>query len=376
MLNKTERIHSLDSLRAIMMMLGLVIHSTEIYLVGGNDPWPKDINSTSYFLGYIENVIHMFRMPIFFVMAGFFASLLYYERGAVKMMKNRASRIVIPFLVFLFILAPIVLFSLYYSTALIAGSEDAFSFAISKFSSLEDLIPASTFHLWFLYYLIFITILSFFLAKIFQRLTKVSLFIKKVFHGIIKRPIGRILWFALFIFILLVLNWDLSGPTPLSFEINVEALLFYSFFYLLGWMLYKTKDVLESFLKYDWLLVVLAFIIFSTEFLFYDEIDDIVKGVMSAFVISMFIFGITGLFIRYFSNHSAKMRYVSDASYWVYLIHIPFTIIIPGLIAGWELPGEIKFLITLSISTIICFITYHYLVRSTFVGKFLNGRKY
>tara|TARA_R110002073_G_scaffold108336_1_gene243297 strand:- start:3306 stop:4436 length:1131 start_codon:yes stop_codon:yes gene_type:complete len=376
MLNKTARIHSLDSLRAIMMMLGLVLHSTEIYLVGGNDPWPKDVNSTSHFLGYLENVIHMFRMPIFFVMAGFFASLLYYERGSIKMVKNRISRIVLPFVVFLFILAPIVVFSLYYSTALFAGSEDAFGFAISKFSSIEDLIPISTFHLWFLYYLILITLLTYLLAKLFQRLTKVSLFIKNVFHNIIKRPIGRVLWFALFIFVLLVINWDLSGPTPLSFEINIEALLFYSFFYLLGWMLYKTKDVLESFLKYDWLLVALAFVIFSTEFLFYDEIDDIVKGVMSAFVISMFIFGITGLFIRYFSNHSAKMRYVSDASYWVYLIHIPFTIIIPGLIAGWELPGEIKFLITLLVSTIICFTTYHYLVRSTFIGKFLNGRKY
>ena len=110
MLNKTARIHSLDSLRAIMMMLGLVLHSTEIYLVGGNDPWPKDVNSTSHFLGYLENVIHMFRMPIFFVMAGFFASLLYYERGSIKMVKNRISRIVLPFVVFLFILAPIVVF--------------------------------------------------------------------------------------------------------------------------------------------------------------------------------------------------------------------------------------------------------------------------
>jgi len=27
-------------------------------------------------------------------------------------------------------------------------------------------------------------------------------------------------------------------------------------------------------------------------------------------------------------------------------------------------------------TTIISFATYHYLVRSTFIGKFLNGRKY
>jgi hypothetical protein len=25
---------------------------------------------------------------------------------------------------------------------------------------------------------------------------------------------------------------------------------------------------------------------------------------------------------------------------------------------------------------VICFVSYHYLVRGTFIGKFLNGRKY
>ncbi|MBK7426368.1 MAG: acyltransferase family protein [Saprospiraceae bacterium] len=90
----------------------------------------------------------------------------------------------------------------------------------------------------------------------------------------------------------------------------------------------------------------------------------------------LFIFGITGLFLRYASNHSARMRYVSDSSYWVYLFHLPLTIIIPGLIADWNIPGVLKFLFVMSTTIIICFATYHYFVRSTFIGKFLNGRSY
>jgi hypothetical protein len=27
-------------------------------------------------------------------------------------------------------------------------------------------------------------------------------------------------------------------------------------------------------------------------------------------------------------------------------------------------------------TSVICFVSYHYLVRGTFIGKFLNGRKY
>ena len=115
--HKTERLHALDSLRAIMMMLGIVLHSSNTYVVadyGGS--WPlKDPNSNGLFLDWISSFVHAFRMPIFFVVAGFFAALLFYERSSVKMLKNRVNRILIPFLVFLVILWPLVRMSFTYS---------------------------------------------------------------------------------------------------------------------------------------------------------------------------------------------------------------------------------------------------------------------
>jgi len=70
------------------------------------------------------------------------------------------------------------------------------------------------------------------------------------------------------------------------------------------------------------------------------------------------------------------MRYISDSSYWVYLLHLSLTAILPGLIADWSLPATIKFILVMTISGVICFVTYHYFVRSTFIGIFLNGRRY
>jgi peptidoglycan/LPS O-acetylase OafA/YrhL len=70
------------------------------------------------------------------------------------------------------------------------------------------------------------------------------------------------------------------------------------------------------------------------------------------------------------------MRYISDASYWVYLLHLPLTGFTPGLIADWPLPATLKMLVVVLITSVICLVTYHYLVRGTFIGKFLNGRKY
>jgi len=98
--------------------------------------------------------------------------------------------------------------------------------------------------------------------------------------------------------------------------------------------------------------------------------------ILKSIIVWLFVFGITGLFIRYGSNHSAKMRYISDSSYWVYLLHLSLTAIIPSFIVDWPIHPILKFLFVLISTGIICFVSYHYLVRGTFIGKFLNGRKY
>ena len=49
---------------------------------------------------------------------------------------------------------------------------------------------------------------------------------------------------------------------------------------------------------------------------------------------------------------------------------------VEALIAGWDIPSTLKFLIVMSTTATVCFVSYHFLVRNTFVGQFLNGRKY
>ena len=139
-------------------------------------------------------------------------------------------------------------------------------------------------------------------------------------------------------------------------------------------------------MKHDWLSFILAIAIvtiqgsatlnWSPETFYSKYLTSEWIMLSNSFIIWLFIFGITGLFVRYGSNYSIRMRYLSDASYWVYLIHLPLTLILPAFV--WKLPfsATVKFIVVLSMSTVISFITYHYLVRGTFIGKFLNGRKY
>ena len=164
--------------------------------------------------------------------------------------------------------------------------------------------------------------------------------------------------------------------TSTSFVPDLNTFIYYFFFFIVGWVLFKSKHLLDTMMRFDWICTVLGFILFTIYFLMYASFTYEMHIIIKSIMIWLVVFGISGLFIRYGSNHSLRMRYISDSAYWVYLVHLTLTAIIPSLIVDWPVPSTIKFLIVLISTTTICFITYHYFVRGTFIGKFLNGRKY
>ncbi len=366
---KTERIHALDALRAVMMMLGIVLHATEPYSLGTDAFWPKDPHSRSALMNYIFGIIHVFRMPIFFLIAGFFGALLYYERGPKSMLKNRFSRVVLPFFVFLLFLHPIIV-------SAFSFTESAFETKVSPIVTTLSVLPRITYHLWFLYYLIFITVLSFGLATCMRRIPSVSRFVQRSFNWLMRRRLFFILTLSIVVFALLVWMWDTWISTSVSFTPNLPVLVAYSVFYFFGWVLFKSRGLLDSFLKFDRQYLGLAVLVFTGKEIYHSAMGDVVYGALNAIVVWFFVFGFIGVFMRMFSNHSSSLRYISDASYWVYLIHLPLTGFIPGLLVDLPVSAFVKFLIVVALTTVFSFATYHTLVRGTFIGKFLNGRKY
>ena len=366
---KTDRIHSLDSLRAMMMLLGLVLHSAESYNIGENDIWPRDPEASHIFLNYLNSLIHIFRMPIFYMVAGFFGSMLFYERGSQAMIKNRMKRIVLPFIVFLLLLHPLIILALDFTAV-------SFGTSLSEISTSLTYLPLITYHLWFLYYLIFLTVFSWVVALLLKRMPRVTTMINTFYKRLLHRQFGAIATFSLLLFIVMLYIWDYGVPTPISFVPDFGAFLFFILFYGAGWILYSSKQSLLIFTRHAWPLTLSALLIYTIRFVWASYIDDVLIGIIHAVITWMFVFGITGLFIRYTSQPNSRMRYISDSSYWVFLIHLPFTILIPGLMVNWALPAIIKFLITLAGTTIVCLTTYHYLVRSSWIGQFLNGRKF
>lgn len=115
-------------------------------------------------------------------------------------------------------------------------------------------------------------------------------------------------------------------------------------------------------MRLDWIGTVLGLVVFTIHFIMFSSFTFEMHIIANSIIVWLLIFGITGLFIRYGNNHSSRMRYISDSSYWVYLVHLSFTTIIPGFIADWSLPATLKFLFVLICTGIISFVSYQYVL--------------
>ena len=57
------------------MLLGIVLHAALPYVNMDVPDWPSD-KSDSEIISIIVQFIHLWRMPVFFILSGFFANLL------------------------------------------------------------------------------------------------------------------------------------------------------------------------------------------------------------------------------------------------------------------------------------------------------------
>jgi peptidoglycan/LPS O-acetylase OafA/YrhL len=106
--------------------------------------------------------------------------------------------------------------------------------------------------------------------------------------------------------------------------------------------------------------------------------DPELKAPLAA-VMALAVFASTlavlSLALRFASGYSAVRRYLADASYWVYIVHLPLVMVGQILVVNETWPWFIKFGVVISGTMAISLLTYQLLVRHSFVGGWLNGRR-
>ncbi len=100
-----ERRHDLDALRAAAMLLGIAYHAALSFAAGM--PWFVQDTRQTVGLYYFESASHGFRMPLFFLISGFFTAMLWQKRGLRGLWANRLTRILLPCLLGLVTIVPL-----------------------------------------------------------------------------------------------------------------------------------------------------------------------------------------------------------------------------------------------------------------------------
>jgi hypothetical protein len=86
-------------------------------------------------------------------------------------------------------------------------------------------------------------------------------------------------------------------------------------------------------------------------------------------------FAVLSLALRFASGYSAVRRYIADSSYWVYIVHLPLVMVGQILVVNETWPWFVKFGVVIGGTLAISLLTYELLIRHTFMGGWLNGRR-
>ena len=92
----TDRIYYLDALRAILMCLGVVIHSAQIF--NPETTWWIESTHSHVAFSWLVSFLSFFRMPAFFLISGYFFYLTVHKYPPLKFIRVRFVRILVPFI--------------------------------------------------------------------------------------------------------------------------------------------------------------------------------------------------------------------------------------------------------------------------------------
>lgn len=376
-----ERLHGLDAVRGLALVAGVVLHGAMAFFPG-QEIWLVADATRSTTLSVSFFVIHMARMTVFFVLAGFFGRMVMHRDGWIAFARQRLLRIGVPMvlawpLVFGAIIAVMV------ATAP-PDEEGGLSLSLKTF-------PLT--HLWFLYVLLLL-----YAAMLLLRAVVVALDA----GGPVRRAADLVLraivrpWAPLVLAV--PVAWALYAhpywmiwfgvPTPdFGFVPNRAAMVTYGMACGLGWLMHRQHALLLPRVMRHWARFLAMALAATVYCLATTSLDPFLSPLpfgprkqqfALAYAIGLWswAFALLGLGLRFLADPSPRRRYLADASYWIYLAHLPLVLGLQLLIRDWALPWPVKFALLMGVTMAMLLISYDWLVRPTAIGALLNGRRY
>jgi glucan biosynthesis protein C len=374
-----NRIYYMDAARALMLLLGIPFHVSEVYRVSGD--FLVSSPDTSYIASFISASVHVFRMPGFFLMSGFFAALILARRKAQVWLKDRAVRLGVPLIAATLLLGP----NEFAIRVMInyAAQNVTYWQAIQAIPTVPILQLVS--HRWFLIVLLMFCVTVLVIRK--PMLAFVSRFRDSAGDSV---KIGALA----IVLLLMPFATIFAGKVAGEWFVQSADLKFIAqqytenlFFFLLGFVAYSLDKSLDRFLRWgvlDLLGALAAITYIVTYFAFYRPGQCIISceqaGLVTLVRISVealaafFTVKLFYLFMRATVNSESKVvRYFVDASFCIYIVHAIFYTTLAGVFLQVRWPPIIEMAIISAGTVLGAVIVFEIMRRSTLLSYILNG---
>ena len=364
----TDRLHSLDFLRAFALLMGVLLHVLMLFLEPFDGSEPR-LGASVIFIW-----IHTWRMPLFMLLAGFFTALSLSKRDTGNYAFNRLIRLGVPLL-------------LLWSFIPAIDEEASRLFKIPELISYIFYDIPFTFrldHLWFLYYLlIFYSVLL---------LIKTAVPVIYSFILGFELSLSRVLMVWLPILILLSpLNkptGGIIGNDPITFgEVNLGSMLFMASFFMIGMQAYKSSKFLENLQRTRfWLPSLTIFSLIPIGLLVWGGVKDepfAFSGLLELWIVNslsgsaalLLVLSIMGLAMHKISSSGHLLRWLVRLSYPIYVFHLMFVISVSGTLMFFGINDWIVVLLGFASGILFPVIIYYAFISWTPLDWVFNGYK-
>jgi glucan biosynthesis protein C len=369
------RLYSIDTLRALAMLLGVVLHASLTYKAGRQfNTWIIDPDYNSWFYDWLCFTINSFRMQLFFLLAGFFGALSIRKQSVRNFLVGRGRRLLLPLLVAMFTILPLTLAPFNYYRYQQAGIADPGAELIRFLKGFFPIGNHGLMHLWFIYYLLLYT----------AGLGVASSIFSKIKSGAWINGRAGFWTYATTLTILVALisqGYDSKVPTIWTgIKIPPVQFVYYGLFFVAGMFLETNRDIIAKMEKvYTPFLA--AGIFLSIVLVILINIDIPYTPLWSAVYTCAFaaesvvlVIGLIGLFNARFNRPFALSELMAGSAYWVYLVHLPFVLFFNLILIDSWVPGPLRPWVVIILTTAVAISSYLLFVRDRWLGKFLEGK--
>ncbi|MGJ0237607.1 acyltransferase family protein [Novosphingobium fluoreni] len=336
--NDHQREHFWDGLRAFLMLLGIPYHVALSYQPGQD----FIVHSGEGVAGFPEfaEVIHLFRMPAFFVIAGYFALLLLARREPTAWLKGRYMRLGVPFLTCLVTLIP--LMNLACELSNLPWPEALRSWRENSLTSGGYWVR----HLWFIVILLYFSTASALLARRFPW----------VRHGLVPRrwdtTCARRFLLTLTLLGVLVGAWEALAveafytaglATMLPQQIlRLDEVIMFAPWFLLGCVLVRAPMMRERMQRFSWPVALAGLGATTLWLMVHKDVMPMTErfiGTMAALAITQALIAVASTLLN---RPMPAVRRLTDASFVIYLFHLPLIAVLVWLAQPLPVPALLK----------------------------------